>query len=55
MPNPPEIVHSKLQEPSYCRQLDRVTLPHVSQFQNVEEYFVSFIMSSRTPRRTNAA
>ena len=39
MPNQPEIVHARVHEPAYDRHLDRITLPHLSQFENADEYY----------------
>lgn len=41
MPSKPEIVHSAVAEPVYNRGLDRVTLPHLSQFENGDEYYAT--------------
>lgn len=39
MPDKPEIVHSRTVEPGYSIRLDRVTLPHMGQFESADEYF----------------
>src|SRR5580658_3737028 len=39
MPSKPEIVLSSITNPVYNRVLDRVTLPHLSQFVNADEYY----------------
>lgn len=39
MPDKPEIVHGTHHEPGYSPRLDRVTLPHLSQFESADEYF----------------
>ena len=41
MPDKPEIVHSSMNEPSYSWQEDRVALPHLSQFENADEYYAT--------------
>ena len=41
MPDKPEIVHSLSDEPSYRSREDRVTLPHLSQFENADEYYAT--------------
>lgn len=41
MPDQPEIVHSATREPSYSPQFDRVTLPHLSQFESAAEYYAT--------------
>jgi len=39
MPDKPEIEHSATAAPAYNRTLDRVTLPHLSQFESAAEYY----------------
>jgi antirestriction protein ArdC len=39
MPDKPEIVHCRDAEPAYSIPSDRVTLPHLSQFESGDEYF----------------
>ncbi len=39
MPDKPEIVHAATREPSYSPRWDRVTLPHLSQFESAPEYY----------------
>ena len=39
MPDKPEIVHTVTAQPAYSPSLDRVTLPHLSQFESADEYF----------------
>jgi antirestriction protein ArdC len=39
MTDKPDIVHSVTKEPGYNYRLDRITLPHLSQFKNAEEYY----------------
>ena len=41
MPAKPEIIHSSIAEPAYSPPLDRVTLPHLSQFESADEYFAT--------------
>jgi len=57
MPDKPEIVHSVTAQPGYSVTLDRVTLPHLSQFSNVDEYYAALfheiVHGSGHPRRLN--
>lgn len=39
MPDKPGIDHSPMAPPAYNRALDRVTLPHLSQFESAAEYY----------------
>ena len=39
MPDKPEIVHTVTSQPAYSPSLDRITLPHLSQFESADEYF----------------
>jgi len=62
MPDKPEIVHAVTTEPAYNRRLDRITLPHLSQFENADQYFCTLyhelVHNADTrimPRRTRAA
>ena len=41
MPDQPEIVHAATREPSYSPRFDRVTLPHLSQFESAAEYYAT--------------
>ena len=41
MPDKPEIVHSTCAEPCYSRILDRVAMPHLSQFESADEYYAA--------------
>ena len=41
MPDQPEIVHCSTSDPAYSPRLDRVTLPHLSQFESAEEYYTT--------------
>lgn len=41
MPDKPEIVHAHVHEPAYNPQTDRITLPHLSQFESAEEYYAT--------------
>ena len=34
-----EIVHTLTSPPGYSPRLDRVTMPHLSQFENADEYY----------------
>ena len=57
MPDKPEIVHTVTAQPSYSPRLDRVTLPHLSQFESADEYYATLfhelVHSSGHPRRLN--
>jgi antirestriction protein ArdC len=57
MPDKPEIVHTVTAQPAYSRSLDRVTLPHLSQFQSADEYYAALfhelVHSTGAPRRLN--
>lgn len=39
MPDQPEIVHEVTAQPAYSPRLDRITLPHLSQFESAAEYY----------------
>lgn len=39
MPDQPEIVHARVHEPAYDMRADRITLPHLSQFESADEYY----------------
>ena len=39
MPDQPEIVHLQTRQPGYSPRRDRLTLPHLSQFQSADEYY----------------
>lgn len=41
MPNRPEIVHDSTADPVYSPHRDRVTLPHLSQFESAQEYYAT--------------
>ena len=57
MPDKPEILHSATQEPGYSPALDRITLPHLSQFQSADEYYTALfrelVHASGSRRRLN--
>lgn len=57
MPDKPEIVHTCLSEPGYSWREDRVTLPHLSQFENADEYYAALFHelshASGSERRLN--
>jgi antirestriction protein ArdC len=57
MPDKPEIVHTVTAQPAYSTRLDRVTLPHLSQFQSADEYYTTLFHeichSTGAPRRLN--
>ena len=39
MPDKPKIVHTLTAQPAYSPSLDRITMPHLSQFESADEYF----------------
>jgi len=41
MPDRPEIVHAHAADPCYNRKTDRITLPHLSQFESGAEYYAT--------------
>lgn len=41
MPDKPEIVHRVTAQPAYSPRLDRITLPHLSQFESADEFFAT--------------
>ena len=57
MPDKPEIVHTLTAQPAYSPRLDRITLPHLSQFESADEYFATLyhelVHSTGSPRRLN--
>ena len=57
MPDKPEIVHAVTANPVYNSTFDRVTLPHLSQFDNADEYygalFHELVHASGHPKRLN--
>lgn len=57
MPDKPEIVHSTCAEPSYSRLLDRVAMPHLSQFESADEYYAALfhelVHATGSARRLN--
>lgn len=57
MPDKPELLHTHTAEPAYIPQLDRVMLPHLSQFENADEYFATLfhelVHSTGNPKRLN--
>jgi len=57
MPDKPQIVHAVTKEPAYSARLDRVTLPHLSQFESADEYYNALYHelahASGHPRRLN--
>ena len=57
MPDKPEIVHTVTAQPAYSPRLDRITLPHLSQFESADEYFSTLyhelVHSTGSPRRLN--
>ena len=57
MPDKPEIVHTLTAQPAYSPRLDRITLPHLSQFETADEYFSTLYHelthSTGAPRRLN--
>ena len=57
MPDKPEIVHQVTAQPSYSPRLDRITLPHLSQFESAAEYYATLwhelVHSSGSSKRLN--
>ena len=57
MPDQPEIVHVLTAQPACSPRRDRVTLPHLSQFEGADEYystlFHELVHASGHPRRLN--
>ena len=57
MPDKPEIFHSVASSPAYCPALDRVTLPHLSQFESADHYYSvlwhELVHATGAPRRLN--
>jgi antirestriction protein ArdC len=57
MPDKPEIVHAVTSEPAYIPTLDRITLPHLSQFESAAEYYATLFHelthSTGHPKRLN--
>ena len=41
MPDKPEIVHGTVAEPAYSPLHDRITLPHLSQFESADKYYAT--------------
>ena len=57
MPDKPEIVHTLTAQPAYSPSLDRITLPHLSQFESADEFFSTLyhelVHATGAPRRLN--
>ena len=57
LPDKPEIIHRITSQPAYAPAVDRITLPHLSQFENADEYsatlFHELTHASGHPRRLN--
>ncbi len=57
MPDKPEIVHQVTAQPAYSPRLDRITLPHLSQFESAAEYYSTLwhelVHSSGSRKRLN--
>ena len=57
MPDKPEIIHTLTAQPAYSPTLDRITLPHLSQFESADAYFATLYHelthSTGAPRRLN--
>jgi antirestriction protein ArdC len=57
MPDVPEIVHSASKEPAYEGFRDRITMPHLGQFESGDEYYATLfhelVHSTSHPRRLN--
>ena len=56
-PDKPEIIHTVTKDPAYSPRLDRITLPHLSQFESADEYystlFHELVHSTGHPKRLN--
>ena len=57
MPDKPEIIHTLTSTPAYSPRFDRVTMPHLSQFESADEYYTTLFHelthSVGSPRRLN--
>ena len=57
LPDKPEIIHRLTSQPAYAPVVDRITLPHLSQFENADEYYATLFHelthASGHPRRLN--
>ena len=57
MPDKPEIAHTLTAQPAYSPSLDRITMPHLSQFESADKYFSTLyhelVHSSGASRRLN--
>lgn len=57
IPNKPEITHALVAQPVYSPAGDRITLPHLSQFESADEYYATLfhelVHSTGHPRRLN--
>ncbi|HRZ58691.1 MAG TPA: zincin-like metallopeptidase domain-containing protein [Candidatus Paceibacterota bacterium] len=57
MPNKPAIVHGVNCQPAYIPHMDRVELPHLSQFEGAEEYYAALfhelVHATGHPKRLN--
>lgn len=57
MPDKPAIVHAASGEPAYTGRLDRVTLPHLTQFESAAEYYATLfhelVHATGHPKRLN--
>ena len=57
MPDQPEIIHTLTSTPAYSPRFDRVTMPHLSQFESADEYYATLFHelthSVGSPRRLN--
>jgi antirestriction protein ArdC len=41
LPDKPEIIHTLTSTPAYSPRFDRVTMPHLSQFESADEYYTT--------------
>ena len=57
MPDKPKIVHAITSEPAYSPKLDRITVPHLSQYESADEYYATLfhelVHGTGHPKRLN--
>ena len=57
MPDKPKVLHTLTAQPAYAPSLDRITMPHLTQFKNGDEYYATFfhelVHATGHPRRLN--
>jgi antirestriction protein ArdC len=55
MPDKPEIIHTVTNEPAYSPMLDRILMPHLSQYESADHYYATLfhevVHSSGHPKR----